>query len=260
VEPNLVSLAVGDEDPSSKIYISSQMKAAVKLGIGYEHIMLPREAPEEEVLGRIDGLNRDDRVHGIILQRPLPARLDPMTLILHLDPDKDVEGMHPRNLGYLVHGSPRLVPCTAAAAVRLFHSLEMPAKGLEVVIVGHSEIVGKPIALLLVNELATITICHIGTRELKSHTSRADLLFVAAGVPGLIRADMVKPGAVVIDIGINRIQVEEDGQLKSRLVGDVDFEAVAGTAGHITPVPGGVGPVTTAMLMENVVKAAGLTP
>jgi methylenetetrahydrofolate dehydrogenase (NADP+)/methenyltetrahydrofolate cyclohydrolase len=254
--PRLVSLLIGGEDPSSKVYLANQQKTAAKAGIDYRRVELPDQVSEREALEVIAGLNGDPQTQGVIIQRPLPEHLDPLGLIRAVHPDKDVEGLHPSNLGAIAHGRPRLVPCTAEAAILLFRSLDRPVKGLEVVVVGHSEIVGKPIALLLVHELATVTICHIGTRDLASHTRRADLLFVATGVPGLIRGEDVKPGAVVIDIGINAVEVDEGGKKRTRIVGDVDFESASRMADAITPVPGGVGPVTTAMLMENTLKAA----
>ena len=255
-KPGLVSLAVGGDDPPSKVYAASQRKAANRVGIDFKRIVLPADVSEREVLAVLSDLNRDREVDGIILQRPLPGHLEAGWLISAIWPEKDVEGTHPLNLGAIVQGKPGFVPCTAEAAVRLFKSIGLPPRGLEVVVVGHSEIAGKPIALLLVHELATITLCHIGTRDLESHTRRADVLFVATGVPGLIRGSGVKPGACVIDIGINRIEAMEDGKKVSRIVGDVAFAEVAAKAGFITPVPGGVGPVTTAILMENTLKAA----
>jgi len=255
-KPKLANLAVGDDDPSSRVYINSQIKAAKRVGIEYEQVLLPIDTDEKKIINKLKEMNRDQSINGIILQRPLPASIDPYRILQTMDPEKDVEGMHPENLGAIVHGRQNLIPCTASAAVRLFKSLNIPAMGLEVVIVGHSEIVGKPISLLLLQDLATTTVCHIGTKDLKSHTVRADLLFVAAGVPGLIQAEMIKPGAIVIDIGINRIKAEKGSDKKSRIVGDVDFEKAVEIAGYITPVPGGVGPVTTAILMENTLKAA----
>ena len=250
--PRLVALAVGDDDASSGLYLKSQGKAATRVGIDFEVMTLPRDAAEEAVLAKMDALNRDPSVSAVILQRPLPLRFDALRILRAMDPRKDVEGMHPENLGALVHHRPRVLPCTADAALRLFRSTGHDPKGLEVVVVGHSEIVGKPIALSLLDDLATVTVCHIGTRDLAAHTRNADVLFVAAGVPGLIRGDMVKPGVVVVDIGINRIRT--DGG--PRTVGDVDFDDVAEKAARITPVPGGVGPVTIAVLMENVLKCA----
>lgn len=255
-KPLLANLSIEGDDKSSKVYIKNQVKAAAKVGIQYKQVILPKGATQQEAMDRLLELNRDQSVDGVIIQRPLPQSINASPLIDALDPNKDVEGMHPKNLGAIVLGAPNLIPCTAQAAIRLFLSLNIPPKGLEVVVVGHSEIVGKPIALLLVHQLATITVCHIGTKDLKAHTLGADLLFVATGVPGLITKEMVKPGAIVIDIGINRVLAEPGSKKKYRLVGDVDFEGVKQVASHITPVPGGVGPVTTAILMENTLKAA----
>ncbi len=256
LKPTLLSLSIGMNDPSSRVYIASQKKISAKTGIEFREAALPAEVSRDELFAKIDSFNRDKSIHGVIMQRPFPADIDPFDVISELDPNKDVEGLHPANLGSIVHGKPGLTPCTAEAAVRLFRSTGIESTGLEVVIVGHSEIVGKPISLLMVHELATTTVCHIATRDLKAHTERADLLFVAAGVPGLIRADMVKAGAIVIDIGINSIKTEENGKTKRRIVGDVAFDEVVKKAGFITPVPGGVGPVTTAVLMANTLKAA----
>lgn len=256
VKPKLLSLSIGGKDPASQVYVKNQMKAADKAGIDFETELLPAEITQDALLEKIKDYNEDSGLHGLLIQRPVPGHLDMSEVIETLDPKKDVEGMHPLNLGALTQGTPNLTPCTAEAAVRIARSVSAEVKGLEVVVVGHSEIVGKPIGLLLVQELATITICHIGTKDLKSHTTRADWLFVAAGVPGLITAEHVKPGAVVVDIGINRVPAGEGEGKKTRLVGDVDFEAVKEKAGYLTPVPGGVGPVTTAVLMNNTLKAA----
>jgi methylenetetrahydrofolate dehydrogenase (NADP+)/methenyltetrahydrofolate cyclohydrolase len=213
----------------------------------------PAASTEAEVLAVIQTLNADPRVTGIILQRPVPSHLDLDHLQNAIHPHKDVEGMTPANIGNIVYGNATLGPCTALASVEMLKSTGLDLHGLEVVIVGHSEIVGKPIALLLMEELATVTICHHGTRNLPLHTRRAEALFVAVGRPGLVTADMVKPGAAVIDIGIN--QVTEDGPdgPHNRVVGDVDFDSVHQVAGWITPVPGGVGPMTVAMLLRNAV-------
>ncbi len=256
---DMVTLAaVEAEDPSggAGLYAASQKKSAENVGISFRHVLLPEGVSEARLLETIEDLNRDETVHGIVLLRPLPSEIDMGKISLAVHPDKDVEGMHPFNLGALAHGSPRLVPCTALASVTLLRSTGIEVKGLETVVVGHSEIVGKPIALLMVNDLSTVTMCHIGTKDLKAHTSRADILFVAAGVPNLITGDMVKPGAMVIDIGINRIAVDDGGARKTKVVGDVDFESVSAVAGRITPVPGGVGPVTAAVLMQNTLRAA----
>jgi methylenetetrahydrofolate dehydrogenase (NADP+)/methenyltetrahydrofolate cyclohydrolase len=195
-------------------------------------------------------------VTGIILQRPVPKTSDLEQLENAIHPSKDVEGMSSANIGNIVYGDSTLGPCTSLAAVELLRSTGLNLRGLEVVMVGHSEIVGKPVALLLVEELATVTICHHGTRNLTYHTRQADALVVAVGKPGLITGEMVKPGAAVIDIGINLIEVTQpDGTIKSKTVGDVDFDSVHEVAGWITPVPGGVGPMTVAMLLRNTVEA-----
>ncbi len=241
-----------------RLYASSQRRLAESLGISFRLETVPLETGAAGLVKAIEELNRDDTVNGILLLRPLPPDIDPGSIARTIDPRKDVEGLHPLNLGNLVHTSPTLVPCTAQAAVTIFRTLGVAPRGLETVVVNHSEIVGKPIALLMVNDLATVTICHVGTTDLAAHTRKADLLFVAAGKPNLITGGMVKRGAIVIDIGINRIVVEEEGRKKEKTVGDVEFSSVSRVAGFLTPVPGGVGPVTTAMLMQNTLHAAWL--
>jgi len=236
------------------VYAASQKKCAESLGIAFRRVSLPADTAEAGLREAIDGLNGDPSVHGIVLLRPLPPGIDPKRAAVLIRPDKDVEGMHPSNLGSILYKEAGLVPCTALAAVTVLRSTGIDFEGRETVVVGHSEIVGKPIALMMVNALSTVTICHIATKDLGAHTRRADILFTAAGVPGLVTADMIKPGAAVIDIAINRIPAE--GDAGERVVGDVDFEPAAAVAGWITPVPGGVGPVTTAVLMENTVEAA----
>jgi methylenetetrahydrofolate dehydrogenase (NADP+)/methenyltetrahydrofolate cyclohydrolase len=238
------------------VYAASQKKAAENLGIVFRHEVLTEGADQQALLRAVDDLNADPSVNGILLLRPLPPHCDAWEATTRIRPDKDVEGCHPANLGALLFGSDGLVPCTARAAVTLLESTGTDVRGLETVVVGHSEIVGKPVALMLVNDLSTVTTCHIATRNLAAHTSRADILFAGAGVPGLITGAMIKPGAVVIDIGINRVTVEENGVPVSRVVGDVEFDSASMVAGWISPVPGGVGPVTTATLMANTVQAA----
>lgn len=254
--PCLVPLMVGDPAPPSQAFLAGQRKAAAAAGITVRERVLPAHAGTGTVRTVIHALNQDPSVDGIVLQRPLPPHLEAPVLVEALAPEKDVEGIHPANLGAVVHGRPGLAPCTAAAAVHLFETTGLPPRGAEVVVVGHSEIVGKPIALLMVHRLATVTICHIGTRALEDHVRRAEVLFVAAGVPGLIRGEAVRPGACVIDIGINRVEVQEEGKRIRRIVGDTVFEEVKERAAFLTPVPGGVGPVTTAMLMKNTLEAA----
>jgi methylenetetrahydrofolate dehydrogenase (NADP+)/methenyltetrahydrofolate cyclohydrolase len=254
-KPHLVSVTVG-HNPAANLYIKNQQRACEQVGIIFENRSYPGDITQGEALAAIQALNVDPRVTGIILQRPVPASLDLESLQNAIHPSKDVEGMNPTNIGNIVYGDSSLGPCTSQASVALLRSTGLTLPGLEVVVVGHSEIVGKPIALLLVEELATITICHHGTRNLTQHTRRADALFVAVGKPGLITGDMVRPGAAVIDIGINQVEVaQSDGSHATRVVGDVDFESVHEVAGWITPVPGGVGPVTVAMLLRNTVVA-----
>lgn len=267
VLPHLVAVQVG-ENAASRLYIRRQQKACEEIGIGYEVKELPDSTTQPELLNFIEQLNQDDSVTGIILMMPLPKGIDARQVQIKISPDKDVEGMHPANMGRLVYGEMGLTPCTARAAIELLKSSGTELKGKEVVVVGHSEIVGKPLALMLLSsQMAspTPTVCHIATKDLAFHTKRADILFVAVGKPGLIQADMVKEGAIVIDIGINRVPVtdengnpvlNEKGKPKKKTVGDVDFEAVKEKASFITPVPGGVGLVTTTMLLYNTVEAA----
>jgi len=253
--PRLISMDVGDSAAVS-LYIKNQQRAAEKVGIEFEHHHYPGNITQREMLAAIQALNVDPRVTGIILQRPLPRTLDLEELENTIHHIKDVEGMSSSNIGNIVYGDSSLGPCTSLAAVELLRSTGLNLRGLEVVVVGHSEIVGKPVALLLVEELATVTICHHGTRNLTYHTRQADALFVAVGKPGLITADMIKPGAAVIDIGINQVDATlPDGTHTTKIVGDVDFERVHEVAGWITPVPGGVGPMTVAMLLRNTVVA-----
>jgi len=258
VDPITLAAVQIDGSPGGvDVYAASQKRCAESVGIAFHHVRLPAETTEETLCGTIESLNQNPSIHGILLLRPLPDGIDDRRAACCISPDKDVEGQHPANLGSLVTGSPCLVPCTANAAVSLLRSTGIEVRGLEVVVVGHSDIVGKPIALLMVNDLATVTTCHIATADLAAHTRRADILFSAAGVAGLITGDMIKPDSVVIDIGINPIRVERDGVAKTKIVGDVDFDSARDVARWITPVPGGVGPVTTVMLMRNTVQAYG---
>lgn len=254
-QPRLVSIDIGESDAVS-LYIKNQQRAAAAVGIEFEHYHYPGHITQREMLAAIQALNVDPRITGIILQRPVPRTLDLEELESTIHHIKDVEGMSSSNIGNIVYGDSSLGPCTSLASVELLRSTGLNLRGLEVVVVGHSEIVGKPVALLLVEELATVTICHHGTRNLTYHTRQADALIVAVGKPGLITADMVKPGAAVIDIGINQVDVPSpDGTHTTKIVGDVDFERVHEVAGWITPVPGGVGPMTVAMLLRNTVVA-----
>ena len=254
-QPRLVSIDIGDS-PAVSVYINNQKRACEQVGIHFEHRHYPENITRGELQAAIHALNADPRVTGIILQRPVPPMLDLEQIENAIHASKDVEGMSSANIGNIVYGDSSLGPCTSLASVELLRSTGLNLRGLEVVVVGHSEIVGKPVALLLVEELATVTICHHGTRNLSYHTRQADALIVAVGKPGLITAGMVKPGAAVIDIGINHIQVTQpDGSQRSKIVGDVDFDSVHEIAGWITPVPGGVGPMTVAMLLRNTVVA-----
>jgi len=249
VVPSLVAVEVGD-DPASELYLKRQETSCARLGIRYQRLRLEDSVTEAELIRQIGHLNHRPDVTGIIIQMPLPQHVNPRAARRAISPEKDVEGVQPQNLGYLLSGRTSLVPCTAAAALACIESTDLVLHGTEAVVVGHSETVGKPIALLLMERLATVTVCHHGTTDLASHTSRADLLVVAVGKPGLISSDTIKNGAVVIDIGIN--EIERDGH--TEVVGDVDPGA-ADRASWMTPVPGGVGPVTVAMLLRNTARA-----
>ena len=251
-QPRLVSIRVG-ADPAVDLYIRNQERAARKVGIEFECRTVSAGILERELRATITSLNTDPRVTGVILQRPVPDHLPIEQLQSAIHPLKDVEGMHPASIGNIVYQNVDLAPCTAMAAVELLKQTRVSLKGLEVTVIGHSEIVGKPIAFLLMAEGATVTVCHHMTREVAIHTRRADAVFVAVGQPGLLKGDMLKPGVVVIDIGINQIEDESGG---SRVVGDCDYATCREVAGWITPVPGGVGPVAVAVLMRNTVVAA----
>jgi methylenetetrahydrofolate dehydrogenase (NADP+)/methenyltetrahydrofolate cyclohydrolase len=262
VTPGLSVVLVGD-DPASAVYVGAKEKASREAGMAGETIRLSVDTTQAELLAVVERLNADRRVHGILVQMPLPRQIDPDTVIRHIRPDKDVDGFHPVNVGKLLIGhTDGFAPCTPAGVQRMLAEYEVETRGAEVVVIGRSTIVGKPMAALLMQPGAgadaTVTICHSRTRDLAAHTRRADILIVAAGRARMVTADMVKPGAVVIDVGMNRIP---DATTKSgtRLVGDVDFEGVRQVASLITPVPGGVGPMTIAMLLHNTVRAAART-
>ncbi len=258
VVPRLATVLVG-EDPASRAYVGNKRRTCEQVGIESVHHQLPASTTTEVLLELVRELNEDRAVHGILVQLPLPGRMDTQAVIEAIDPAKDVDGFHPVNLGRLVAGLETFASCTPAGIVELIHRSGFETRGRHVVIVGRSNIVGKPLMNLLVQKSpagdATVTLCHSATREVAEHTRRADILVAAVGRPGLIRAEMVRPGAVVIDVGINRVE-DPDAPRGYRLVGDVDFEAVRERAGAITPVPGGVGPMTVAMLMVNTLKAA----
>jgi methylenetetrahydrofolate dehydrogenase (NADP+)/methenyltetrahydrofolate cyclohydrolase len=245
--PGLATILVG-EDPASEVYVANKRKACAEAGIGDFHRHLPATASQDDVAAVIDECNGDPAVSGILLQLPVPAGLDAGALTGRIDPDKDVDGLTPISAGRLAQGAPGLRPCTPSGVIELLDTHEVALEGAEAVVVGRSDLVGKPVAALLLARNATVTICHSRTRDLASVCSRADVLIAAVGIPRLVGADHVKPGAAVIDVGINR--------LREGLVGDVDFDAVFERAGWITPVPGGVGPMTIAMLLRNTVLAA----
>jgi len=259
VVPGLCTVLVG-EDPASVSYVTAKGKACEKLGMKSLHHELPADTPEEELLAVVDRLNRDDQVHGILVQLPLPKHIDEAKVLYAIDPNKDVDGFHPVNVGRLVIGEEIFPPCTPAGIQELIVRSGTPTEGAEVVVVGRSNIVGKPIAVMMLQKKtganATVTVCHTRTKNMAEHTLRGDILIVAAGVQNAVTADMVKPGATVIDVGVNRIGFTESG--KAKLVGDVDFDAVKEVAGKITPVPGGVGPMTITMLLKNTLRAAKL--
>ena len=251
-DPKLISIKIG-ENPSVDLYIRNQRLKAEKVGIIFEEKDYPHDISTNELQAAITNFNVDPKVTGIFLQRPAPESISIKTLQKAIHPLKDVEGMHPTSIGNIVYNELELGPCTAMASVELLRRTGQDLKGLEVVVIGHSEIVGKPIAFLLMAEGATVTVCHHMTKDVADHSRRADAVFVAVGKPNLITADMLKSGATLIDIGINRVT---DEQGKSRIVGDSDFDSCSEKAGWITPVPGGVGPVTVSYLMLNSVSAA----
>jgi methylenetetrahydrofolate dehydrogenase (NADP+)/methenyltetrahydrofolate cyclohydrolase len=255
--PGLATVLVG-EDPASQIYVGQKEKTSQALGIYSDRHDLPADISEAELLALVDKLNKDPKIHGILVQVPLPGHIDSTKVLYAIDPKKDVDGFHPVNVGKLMIGEPDFLPCTPHGIYQLLVRSGVTIKGAEVVVVGASNIVGRPVATLLSLEKegfgGTVTLCHILTKDISVHTKRADILIVAVGKPKLITADMVKKGVVVIDVGTNRIGKTAEG--KDILVGDVDFEAVKEKAKAITPVPGGVGPMTIAMLMVNTVKAA----
>jgi methylenetetrahydrofolate dehydrogenase (NADP+) / methenyltetrahydrofolate cyclohydrolase len=247
-QPGLAVIIAG-EDPASRIYVRNKIKACAEAGIHSQMYEFPASVSEPQLLERIQALNEDPRIHGILVQLPLPRQIDESKVLDSVDVSKDVDGFHLLNLGGLVVGRPRLVACTPAGCMALLDAAGIVFQGKEAVVVGRSNIVGKPMALLLLHRSATVTICTSKTRALADHTRRADILVVATGKPRLIAGDMIKEGAAVVDVGMNRLA---DG----RLVGDVDFAAAKERAAWITPVPGGVGPMTITMLLSNTVRAA----
>jgi len=271
LRPGLAVILVGN-NPASEVYVRGKVKSSGEVGIYSEQHSPPESSSTEDLLALIDSLNRRDEIDGILVQLPLPAQVDSKKVLLAVDPAKDVDGFHPMNVGYLSTQRPGLVPCTPAGVIEILRRSNIPIAGQEAVVVGRSDIVGKPVAMLLLNQNATVTVCHSKTRDLPAVCRRADILVAAIGRAGMVTRDFVKPGATVIDVGINKVTERADfdrffaGNARrletfltkgSTLVGDVHPE-VSEVAGTITPVPGGVGPLTIAMLMANTVKAAKL--
>jgi methylenetetrahydrofolate dehydrogenase (NADP+)/methenyltetrahydrofolate cyclohydrolase len=253
ITPGLAVILVG-EDPASQVYVKNKKIACEKVGVNSIEHRLPADHPEDKLIELIETLNKDDQVHGILVQLPLPKHISEVKVLYTILPEKDVDGFHPVNVGKLMIGEADFLPCTPAGIQELLIRSGTKIEGAEVVVVGRSNIVGKPIANILLQKKdganATVTVCHTRTKDMASHTKRADILIVAAGKPKAVTADMVKKGAVVIDVGVNR--------LESGLCGDVDFDGVKEVAAKITPVPGGVGPMTITMLLKNTIKAAKL--
>ncbi len=248
VTPGLAVILVGN-DPASQVYVNMKAKACKESGIYSIVHEFPESISENELLDTIKRINQNPNIHGLLIQLPLPKHIDTTKVLEAVAPEKDVDGFHPYNVGRLVAGLDSFAPCTPLGVMELFKEYNIDVKGLNACVVGASNIVGKPMQALLLNQFATVDICHIYTKNLKEHTERADIVVVGVGKPNLITADMVKEGAIVVDIGINRLE-------NGKLVGDVDFENVSKKASFITPVPGGVGPMTIAMLLKNTIKAA----
>jgi methylenetetrahydrofolate dehydrogenase (NADP+)/methenyltetrahydrofolate cyclohydrolase len=261
--PGLVTILVG-EDPASISYVTAKQKTSKELGFYSVQDNQPEDIDEDALLALVDKYNKDPKIHGILVQLPLPKQIDDTKILNAIDPDKDVDGFHPVNVGRLMIGEAKFLPCTPAGIQQLLIRSGAQIEGAEVVVVGRSNIVGKPIANILLQKAdganATVTICHTRTKDIASHSKRADILIVAAGFPNAVTADMVKDGAVVIDVGVNRVgekpSKKTPGKMVAILKGDVDFDAVREKASAITPVPGGVGPMTITMLMHNALKSA----
>jgi len=257
IVPKLAAIIVGD-DPASQVYVRNKARAFEKLSCESQTYQLDSKSNEENVLTLIDRLNNDPSAHGILVQLPLPKHLDSKTILHTVSPNKDVDGFHPENLGLLLEGNPNFIPCTPHGVLEILKHYDIPVSGRHAVIVGRSNIVGKPMFALLVQKFemgnATVTICHTGTKDLAAYTKQADIIIAAAGSPNMITGDMIKEGADIIDVGINR--VDDDSEKGYTLVGDVNTESVMGIANSVTPVPGGVGPMTITMLLVNTVKSA----
>ena len=257
IVPKLAAIIVGD-DPASQVYVRNKARAFEKLNCESQTYRLDSKSNEENVLTLIDRLNNDPSAHGILVQLPLPNHLDSKTILHTVSPNKDVDGFHPENLGLLLEGNPNFIPCTPHGVLEILRHYDIPVSGRHAVIVGRSNIVGKPMFALLAQKFemgnATVTICHTGTKDLAAYTKQGDIIIAAAGSPNMITGDMIKEGADIIDVGINR--VDDDSEKGYTLVGDVNTESVMGIANSVTPVPGGVGPMTITMLLVNTVKSA----
>ena len=260
IVPGLVTILVG-EDPASQSYVAAKNKTAHAIGINSEQITLPADTPEDELLALVEKCNADDAINGILVQLPLPKHIDEGKILNMINPDKDVDGFHPVNIGRMVLGEKCFLPCTPHGVLELLSRSGVETSGAEVVIIGRSNIVGKPMANLMLQKResgnATVTICHTRTKDMAMHCRRADIIIAAVGVPKMLTADMVKDGAAIMDVGVNRIGKTESG--KAKLAGDVDFDNVKEKASVITPVPGGVGPMTITMLMKNTLQSAKMT-
>ena len=250
IHPGLAVIIVGD-DPASRVYVNNKKKACAEVGFISEEYALPQQTTQEELLSLINELNNNPKINGILCQLPLPSHLDEKAVINAISPEKDVDAFHPSNVGKIMIGDYHFLPCTPAGVMEMIKSEGIEVKGKNCVVIGRSNIVGKPMAMLLLHEHGTVTICHSRTKNLKEVCAAADILVAAVGKANFVTADMVKPGAVVLDVGINRLE-------NGKLCGDVDFDSVEPKASYITPVPGGVGPMTIAMLMKNTLMAAKL--
>ncbi len=260
IRPGLAVVIIG-EDPASQVYVRNKKRRAEACGFHSLRHALPEDVSQDEVLALIDALNNDDAIHGILVQLPLPEHLDEQTITQSISPAKDVDGFHFVNIGKLSagHTADAFVPCTPAGCILMIEDeLGPDFSGLNAVVIGRSNIVGKPMAALLLQRNATVTVCHSRTKDLPGVVRNADIVIAAVGRPDMVKGDWIRPGAVVIDVGINRVEKEVDGEIKSKLTGDVDYDEVIEVAGAVTPVPGGVGPMTITMLMFNTLRAARL--
>ena len=257
IVPQLAAILVGD-DPASHVYVRNKSKAFKRLNCKSKTYKIPADTTEKDLLELIDSLNKDIEIHGILVQLPLPKHLDSKKILNSVSPKKDVDGFHPENLGLLLEGSPNFIPCTPSGVLEILKYYNIPVSGRHAVIIGRSNIVGKPMFALLAQKFeignATVTICHTGTKDIAFYTKQADIIIAAVGSPNMITGDMIKVGADIIDVGINR--VDDDSEKGYKLLGDVDINSVMGKANSITPVPGGVGPMTITMLLVNTIKSA----